>query len=256
MAIRFTDDYNKMIRREVSNFNRRRRNAIRAGIKNLPDKAYVSELKRRYDKRGDLNRELKLLNEFRRNTLREVEVSGGVKAIEWDLQHIKANLRQAQEFYNKEAEILTARAPQYPGERQRLDTILKNKAILQYDLDNLNQEQFDSIKGSIQGFIRTRNIMASGYRGFLSEVDEVMTTVGVPKEKKKQFFNKINSLNQEQFFYLYERSDLIKRVYDLYVDKDDEGNVILNTSKNNAGEIIDVLLDETDVLVDEAKNKA
>lgn len=256
MAIRFTDDYNKMIRREVANFNRRRRNAIRAGKKNLPDKAYVSELKRRYDKREDLNRELKLLNEFRRSALEEVELSGGVKAVEWDVQHIKANLRQAQEFYDKEAEILSARAPKYPGERQRLDTVLKNKSILQYDIDNLTQEQFESMKGSVQGYIRARNIMGSGYRGFLSEVDDVMTTVGVPEKVKAQFFRKINSLSQEQFFYLYESSDLIKRVYDLYVDKDEEGNVTLNTTRNNAEEIIDVLLDEADVLVDEAKNKA
>ena len=256
MAIRYNDDYNKMIRRVVSNFNRRRKTAIRAGRKNLPDKVYVSELKRRYDTREDLNRELKLLGEFRKSTLSEVETSGGVKAVEWDLEHIKANLKKAQEHYNKEVEIMSARAPRYPGERQRLDTALKNQSILQYDIDNLSQEQFKSLRGAINGYIKARNVMGSGYRGFLSEVDDVMSTVGIDEKTKNQFFKKIGSLNQEQFFYMYERSDLIRRVYDLYVDKNEDGTIKMNANKEDAREIIDILLRETDMLVDEAKNKA
>ena len=245
-----------MIRKEVSNFNRRRKTAIKAGLKSVPDKVYVSELKRRYDKREDLNRELKLLREFGRNSLKEVEMSGGVKAINWDVQYIKNNLEQAKRHYEHEIEILSPRVGTHPGERQRLDTALKNKSILEYDIDSLSQEQFESLKGSIKGFIRVRNAMASGYRGFLSEVDDVMSNVGVDEKVKTQFFKKINSLSQEQFFYMYENSDLIKRVYDLYVEKDEEGNVKLNTSKTDARALVDTLLDEVDVLVDEAKNKA
>ena len=256
MAIRFTSDYNQMIRKEVSNFNRRRKTAIKAGLKSVPDKVYVSELKRRYDKRGDLNRELKLLREFGRNSLREIEMSGGVKAINWDVQYIKNNLAQAKQHFEREIEILSPRVGTHPGERDRLDTALKNKSILEYDIDNLTQEQFDSLKGSISSFIKVRNIMGSGYRGFLSEVDDVMSTVGVSDEDRNAFFKKINSLSQEQFFYMYENSDLIKRVYDLYVEKDEEGNVKLNTSKKDAKVLIDTLMDEVDVLIDEAKTRA
>lgn len=256
MAIRYNDEYNDKIRREVLNFNRRRNRAIKKGFKNIPDKVYVSELKRRYDKKSDLDRELKLLYKFRRDTLREVELSGGVKAIRWDVAHIKSNLEQAKEFYKKEAEILTERSPMYPGERQRLDTILKNQAVLEYDINNITQEQYESLKGAINSFIRTRNIMGSGYRGFLSEVDDVMSAVGISEKDKRQFFKKVNTLSQSQFFYMYERNDLIKRVYDLYVDKDDEGNVSLNASKSDAKGLINTLLDEVDVFVDEAKNKA
>ena len=242
------------MRRDVANFNRRRQTAIKAGLKSVPEKAYVSELKRRYDTRSDLDKELKLLNAFRRDSLAEIENSGGAKSIEWDLQHIKANIKQAKEFYDKESEILSARVGRFPGERDRLDTINRNREVLNYDLDYLDQEQFDSVKGSIAKYIRARNKMGAGYRGFLAEVDEVMNRVGIEENDKKVFFNKIKKLDQEDFFYLYENSDLIRRIYDL-LDSPIKGKSKMNASDEDARGYIDTLMDETDMLILEVQSR-
>ena len=253
MSIRFTDDYNKIIRREVSNFNRRRKTAIRAGFKNLPDKAYVSELKRRYDKRENLNRELSLLNDFRRDSLREVELAGGVKSVAWNVEHIKNNLEQAKKFYDKEAEILSSRVGRFPSEQDRLNTILANRRALDYELNNINQEQFEDIEGSIKSFIRSRNKWAAGYRGFMSEIDEVMARTNIPEEKRKEFFDKFKKLNHEEFYYVYESSDTIKRIYAL-IDSPKNKNE-MNASTKDARGYVDTLMDEIDLLIDEAKNR-
>ena len=254
MAIRFTKDYNKRIRQEVSNFNRRRKTAIEAGLKSVPDKVYVSELKRRYDKREDLNRELKLLNEFKRNSLREIETSGGIKAIEWDIQHIKNNLEQAKKYYKREEAILSERAGRFPSEREDLESIIRNRRALENSIDNLSQEEFEDMRSSVNTFIRRRNKWGAGYRGFMSEVEEVMDRVGIEKKDKDKFFSKFKKLSNEEFFYIYEDSDLIKRIYAL-IDSPKENNKMNVEDPKIAEGYVNDLMNQIDTLIDEAKNR-
>lgn len=253
MTIRFSKDYNQNLRREVSNFNRRRDTAVKAGFKNVPDKAYVSELKRRYDKREDLNRELKRLREFNRNSLREVELSGGVKAVRWNIDYIKNNLEQAKKYYEREEAILADRVGRFPSERGDLDIVIRNKEILNRNIMEISQDEFDDLKGSIDTFIRSRNKWGAGYRGFMAEVDDVMTKVNIPKEDRDAFFAKFNKLSHEEFFYMYEENDLIKRIYAL-IDSPKHKNE-LNTGVKDAKKYIKDLMEQADTLIEEAKNR-
>lgn len=255
MAIRYSDEYNKMIRRVVSNYNKRRKTAQKAGFKGLPEKVKVRELKSRYDKREDLNRELRLLEEFRKGTREDVVTTRGAKVRAWDLEYIKSNLSKAKEYFNTEAEIYKAKAPYFPLGRDKLNTILKNQEILGYDLENLTPVEYKSLMGAINSFVKSRNLMGAGYRGFLSEVDEVMSTVGIREEDKKKFFDKMKSLNNEEFFYMYENSELINRVYDLYMDRNVDGSIRMNASADDARLLIDTLMEEIDVLIAEAKSR-
>ena len=224
-----------------------------AGFKDLPDVVSTRELKRRFDKPEDLERELALMRGFRRDTLKEVELSGGAKAIKWDVEHIKNNLEQAKRYYENEERIVSERIGRYPSERDRLNLIAANKAALEFDIDNLNQEQFENAKGAINTFIRSRNKWGAGYRGFMSEVEEVMTRTGVSKEQRDVFFKKFQKLNQEEFHYLYESSDLIKRIYAL-IDSPKHKNK-MNASTEDARSYVDDLMDEIDLMIDEAKNR-
>lgn len=255
MAINYDSKYNKKIRRDVYNFNQRVRRAKARGIKNLPDEIETSALKRRFDTRADLNRELKLLREYRAENLREINATDKIKTTEWNLRFIDINREKAKKYWQEQIDIMQPRTKNYPGERQRLDTAKKNLEVLNYDINEVTQEKFDSIAGAINSFIRARNRMGSGYRGFLSEVEDVMDTIGVDEKVKNRFFKKLDTLNQEDFFYMYDKNDLIRRIYDLYVEKDEEGNVILNTTRSDAQGLIDMLLDNIDVYVDEAKNR-
>lgn len=225
----------------------------KAGIKNLPDTISTRELKRRFDKRSDLDRELEIIRGFRRSNLKDTELLGGAKAIKWDVEHIKNNLNQAKRFYENEEKILSERVGRFPSERDRLNTIMANKAALELNLDNLTQEQFDDVKGAINTFTRSRNKWGAGYRGFMSEVEEVMARTGVPNEQRNEFFKKFQKLNQEEFHYLYESSDLIKRIYALIDSPKTEND--MNASPKDARGYVDDLMDEIDLMIDEAKNR-
>ena len=107
VAIKYDKAYNAEIRRIVHNFNQKRNRAIKRGFTHLPPLMTVRELKLRYTSRSQLNRELRLLERFnkkRDEALKVVETSGGAKAIQWELDYIKANLRYAKEFYDREIE--------------------------------------------------------------------------------------------------------------------------------------------------------
>jgi hypothetical protein len=118
----------------------------------------------------------------------------------------------------------------------------------------MNQEQFRSFRSSIYQFIDRPHKLAAGYRGFLSEVDSVMGLVGIEEKGRKKFFNKVNKLTPEQFHYLYETSDLISRVYDLADSPELVGGIKINTSEENARDLIDTLMEEIDELIEEAKD--
>ena len=96
MAIRFDAGCNANMRKIVANYNQRRKRMIKAGFKQVPPHAKVSELKGRYDTRSDLNRELeRLKNLGRGDVLQKIETSGGVKAVKWQYKYLKNNANNA-----------------------------------------------------------------------------------------------------------------------------------------------------------------
>lgn len=256
MSIRYSDDDIRRMRYEVHNFNRRRKRALKAGYsyKDLPDHLYLSELKRRFDKREDLERELKHIAEFRRSELGEVDLKYGVKAMQWDIDYIKNNLYQAKKFYDRKEKILTQRIGRFPSQKDELELIIRNREALEVDFFKLTQTDYDDMKASIKYFIRSRNKWGAGYRGFMSEVEEVMTRVGISKEERDIFFEKFKKLSYEDFFYIYEESDNIKRIYAL-LDSPIKSTKKMNASVASARTYINTLLNEIDILIEEAKNR-
>ena len=126
MAIRYTSEYNAEIRRVVKNFNARRERLAKRGIKLTKAPIKVSELKSRYQTRGELNKELELLNEVSSssdNLLKKIETQGGATAIKWNLEYLKLNAKQAIKYFEHEKEIELSKNPKYPHERARLNEV-------------------------------------------------------------------------------------------------------------------------------------
>ena len=124
MAIRYNKDLNAKIRKEVKNFNARRKVLSKRGIKLTSAPIKVSELKARYQSRRDLEKELGLLSKVSsRNDslLKEVENNGGATAIEWELEYLKLNEKKAREYFERERKIVASKVGRFPGERMRLD---------------------------------------------------------------------------------------------------------------------------------------
>ena len=254
MAIYYDKEYNARIAREVLNFNKRRNRAIKNGYHNIPPRQLVSELKGRYEKRSDLERELKRLRNFSaKDTLKKVELSGGYKAVQWKYDFIKDNLNNTKDYLNREYSRIEKKVGKFPGERTQLDTIAAKLNHLDLDLAYLNEDEFRATYRIVREFATSPTKLKNGYRGFLSEVEFVINTLGYPEEKNKEFFDKFKALTPEQFLYAYDNNDIISRVYELYFKYDGEGQV---TASDDAKEAIDTLLEEADLIIEEAKTKA
>ena len=256
MAIRYDANYNAKINRVVKNFNQKRNRAIKRGFKNVPQTIKVSDLKARYTSRRELNKQLTQLAKFSRGgdaVLRQVENEGGATAIKWELDYLKANVKAARKFFADEYRTVAAKVGDFPGERMRLDAIAKKLSTLDLDLAYMSQSQFNSYRAAINEYINKPKSYAAGYRGFLVEVEGVMRLVGISEGEIDKFFEKFNVLTPDQFHQLYENSDLIGRVYELADSPEYDDSLKLTTGRDEAKVLIDTLIEETDDLVDMAK---
>lgn len=257
MAIRYTKDLNARIRKEVKNFNARRKVLSKRGIKLTSAPIKVSELKARYQSRRDLEKELGLLSKASSQNdslLKEVENSGGATAIEWELQYLKLNEQKAREYFERERDIVREKVGRFPGERMRLDNIEQKLAILDLNIDYMNQDQFNSYRATIREYSTIPAKIRGGYRGFLVEVEESMKKLGYENKQINKVFNKLKQLSPSQFHQFYEENDLVGRIYELIQSPKHGGSRDFTTTEDDAEDKIATFIEELDDNIAKYKN--
>ena len=253
MAIRYSKELNARLRREVDNYNKKRKRAIQRGFRQLPPAMKVSELKARYTVKSDLDREINRLRKFNiTNALERVETQGGIDSTSWELKYLKGNVRNARDYFERELKRVSKRVAKFPGEAERLNNIKAKIDILDIDLSYMDQEQFRSARRAIFEYVEAPAKRKAGYRGFLSEVDLVMQRLGYSSDEIDSVLNKFNKLNPEQFLYAYDHFDIISRVYEL-ADSPIYGGLKMNTSDKDAADLIDTLKRDADKVIKDAK---
>lgn len=256
MAIRYDANYNAKINRVVKNFNQKRNRAIKRGFKSVPPPIKVSELKARYTTRKDLNKQLDLLSKFAhgRDVLNMIENQGGATAIAWDFDYLKANEQLARQFFVREYNRLAPKTIDFPGERMRLDNIKAKIDLLDLDIATMDQHQFNSYRATINEFINKPKNYAASYRGFLAQVERVMRYLDFDNQTIDKFFNKFSVLTPDQFHNLFEKADIISRIYEL-ADSPVYGELKINTTKDDAKDLVDTMMEEIDDYVKEAQKE-
>lgn len=253
MAIRYDSGLNEKIRSTVRNYNKRRNRLVKRGFTNVPPPLKVSELKSRYQVRSELNKELNRIKNLRRgDVVKKIETDGGATAIEWEYDFLKTNLKSAKEFFAREYERVSKRAAKFPGEKEHIFTVQNKIALLDMDINYMNQKQFRSAISIVNEFAQKPSRLKSNYRGFLSEVEWVMSTLNISKEKRDKFFDKFSTLTPTQFLYAYDNNDIIGRIYDI-ADSPEYGGIKLNTTKEDAEDLINTLMEEADDIINNAK---
>lgn len=254
MAIRYNKELNARLRREVDNFNKKRKRAIQRGFRQLPPAMKVSELKARYTVKSDLDRELNRLRKFNiTNALERVETQGGIDSTAWELKYLKGNVRNARDYFQRELNRASKRVAKFPGEAERVNNIRAKIDILDIDLSYMNQEQFRSAKRAIFEYVEAPAKRKAGYRGFLTEVDLVMQRLGYSQDEIDSVLDKFNELNADQFLYAYDHFDIISRIYEL-ADSPVYGGLKLNTTDEDAENLVDTLREQVDGVITDAKN--
>lgn len=254
MAIRYDKNLNSRIRNDVRSFNRKRDRLEKLGYKNLPKRQTVSELKKRYSVRADLERELKFLRGFKRQDLeKKIEFQGGVKAISWEYDYLKKNSKAAIEYFQREYDRVSKRVGRFPGESMYLDNIVTKLEILNTNIRYMTQSEFRSALSAISEFRSAPTLRKIQYRGFLSEVEWVMQKLGYSQEKRDEFFKKFEQLTPSQFLYAYDNNDIIARIYNLYHKDYGESEAHLTDTAENSEDLIDDLIEQTDSIIKDAQ---
>lgn len=257
MAIRFTPEYNKHINDIVERYNKKvRRSHAEGNIKkkDLPEVVSVKTLKKSYVRRSDLNRELDTLAAFSRKSVRK-QVTEHVS--NYDLESININKEAAIKFYEEQRRIVKKRLKsKFPLQQARLSAIEENLKLLKKDTSKLGDKELWAVKGAVEDFRQSFERQASGYRGFLSEVELVMRELGISKSDRDEFFNKFSKLNPEEMFELYENNNLINRIYMLADSpKYTGGKIEINTTEEDARDLINELMQQADELIASVKKK-
>lgn len=256
MAIRFDKAYNAEIRRVVKNFNRKRNRAIKRGYSHLPPALTVSELKSRYETRSQLNRDLNLLRKFNTGkdaALKTVETSGGAKAIKWEYEYLKANLRQAKKFYDREIqEAAKLDTPMMVAKAEYLNNLKAKRDYLDLELSQLSQSQFRTFRSTINEYLFANQRNLQGYRSWMSEVEQIMRRLGYDNKTINKFFDGFNELTPRQFLTMYRQSNLVSRIYELYIPTR-EGDFKLSTTEDDAKDLINTFMIEKDEMIAKAK---
>lgn len=256
MAIRFDAAYNAEIRRVVRNFNQKRNRAIKRGFTHLPPLMTVSELKSRYTTRSQLNRELKLIEKFNKNrdeALKVVETSGGAKAIQWELDYLKANLNYAREYYDREIKNAAKLDTELNvAKMEYLNNLKSKRDYLALELAELNPSQFRTYRTTINEalFANQRNL--KNYRNWMGEVEIIMRQLGYDNKTINQFFEGFDTLSPQQFLNMYRQSAIVSRIYELYIPTRD-GSFKLSTTEDDAKELINTFMIEKEELIKKAK---
>lgn len=256
MAIRFTPSYNAEIRRVVNNFNQKRNRAVKRGVKNLPPALTVSELKSRYDNRRDLDRDLSLIQKFNNDdALNKVETSGGATAIKWEVNYLKANLKRAKEFYDRELyEARHESTKMKVSKAEYINNLKEKRSILDMELTQLNQSDYRTYRATIDEFLQANTRNLGSYRGWLREVETIMRYMGYDDKTINKFFEGMDKLTPRQFVKLYRNNALISRIYELYIPTND-GSFRLSTTDENAKELIDTFIEEKDEMINNLKQE-
>lgn len=249
--MKYSKEFNSQAQNIVKNYNAKVKRARNAGIKRVPETVKLRELKALNKTSVELNRELNRLKSFERSTLNPITTKGGAITTSFQLKTLKSNLIGARKYFASEVARREKRNLRFPSERLLLVNTQEKEMLLYQDIESLSPEDFRSFAATIREYETYPAKRAAGYRGFLSEVDNVMQMLGYSEETIKELVNKFNKLNPDQFFYAYDNSDLIARIYEL-ADSPIYGELKLNTTEDDATDLINTLMEEADNIIKDA----
>ena len=251
-------ELSKRLSDAVKRYNRIVKRAEKSGIPKvrLPELVKASDIRKTHVLRRDLEKEIKRLENFSRDSMERVEINKSFKAPRWMIDYYSKNRKLAINFFEKELRRVEKRTEKYPGEGDYEDVIRAKLGVLKRDLKDLDERAFRNAIISINQFNESPSVAKNHYRGFLQVVEIVMDTLGYSDEEKNKFFKKFEVLTPSQFLYLYDNNNLISRVYELYFGKDVNGEIQLNTDDGTAEDLINSLIEDVDSSILDALENA
>lgn len=214
---KFDADFNDEIRRTVKSFNQRIIRAERRGMKNLPSRVSVSQLKARYATKQDLKRELNMLRKMNTDPdAMKRRKLGDTWIVNWEYDYLKDKLSDVKYFYNVMIEMAKDRYKDNPndiGLRDEYVNLEERVKLLDRNLDDLSYSDLRSIRGYINKYETYGTRDNDYFDTYLSALQVMIENSNLDAETIRQLKEKFNSLTPQELTELVRRHDVVSDVF-------------------------------------------
>ena len=217
--MKYSKKFNDEIYRTVKSFNQRVDRAEKRGLKFLPDRQSVADLKARYSTASDMKKELGLLRQMNlnRKSLDTVTTTGGAKLTKWEFNYIRKNLEDVKKFYDTMLKVSRNRYSNYPYNTALKSEVLNleaRRAYLNRDLNDLTRSELMTFRRYMDRFKQADRRTDNYYDKYLRALGEVGKYNEKNREAVKSIRKKINRLSPAVFEEIYKNHDIISDLFD------------------------------------------
>lgn len=262
MAIRFDDKLNNEIRKVVDSYNKRVRRAESKGLKYLPSKQSIRDIKDEFKGQSATRRELRnRLRELQRFNQRlasqTVTLESGEKTSRYNLRQAQIRKNRTKRVIDKKIEeqeniVANMKTEQYLGSKSRLSMLrnIKNKLLKSIS----SRDEIRSINAEFnREFSPAR--LDTFYDNYFDIIDKQVEFIEYDKDKYDYIKKRLKSIDPDTLLKITNNEPHFKMALVLYKEKgkynaEDAENIetLYNYLYENIDEIIAYYNDEYEVL--------
>lgn len=226
--INYDKKFNAHINKVVRNFNAKVRRLEQEGLRYIPEKVSVADLKSTYFDRDALKRRLAQLERFSESGAEQViQTAGGAKVTRWELEALKEERNYLRRKYSKQMDVYGDTIPTILGKKQAVSyakmgdakyenyRVLKNS--LEKDVTLLDQYDFNRVKkrtyAQIRRYHRQKYVLWANYFTFL---EDVAFKAGIDEELLNSIKDKLARMDVDDFMRFFETEKAFSTVIDYY----------------------------------------
>jgi len=214
---KFDADFNDDIRRTVKSFNQRVIRAERRGMKNLPSRVSVRQLKARYTTKKDLKRELNMLKKMNQDPdAMKRRKLGDTWIVNWEYDYLKYKLSDVKDFYNVMIEMAKDRYQKNPddiGLRDEYVNLEERVKILDRNLDDLSYSDLRTMRSYINRYETYGSRDNDYFDTYLSALQTMLENSNLDADTIRDIKAKVNQLTPQEFSELVRRHDVINDIF-------------------------------------------
>lgn len=226
--INYDKQFNAKINKVVRAFNAKVARLEKEGLKYIPQKVSVTDLKATYFERDSLKRRLKQLERFSNRGAEEiVQLAGGAKATRWELDTLKSDMTYLKKRYSNKLMDYGNTIPKVLGKPQAVsyakmgDAKYENLKILRKSLDKdlgtLEQADYNKMRRKTASQMRRmekqKYILWANYFTFL---EDIAYKADIDPELLESIKQKLEKMDIDDFIKFFETEKAFSSIIEYY----------------------------------------
>ncbi|MBO7731337.1 MAG: hypothetical protein J6S67_02240 [Methanobrevibacter sp.] len=226
--INYDKKFNAEINSIVRRFNAKVARLEKEGLKYIPDRISVADLKATYFERDSLKRRLSLLENFSKRGAEEiVQTAGGAKTTRWELESLIAEREYLKHRYATRLKKYGDTIPTILGKKQavsyarmgdaRYENLKVLKSSMERNITDLDQYEYNRIKRQtykqIKRYHRQKYVLWANYFQFL---EDVAFKAGIDDETLRRIEDKLLKMDVDDFMRFFDTEKAFSSVIDYY----------------------------------------